>query len=75
MLHAKPNSFEWADYKEHTHKRYRDHIMANPYQCDECGDTYNKADLYKLNRGDLIKNNTRILFKSARICKNCLCSG
>ncbi len=61
LLFRKPNPFEWSEYKEHHHKRMRKHIMADPYQCDECGDTYNKDDLF--------------IMKSKRFCKNCLCSG
>ena len=61
LLFRKPNPFDWSEYKEHLHKKMRKRIMADPYSCDECGDTYNKDDLYKL--------------QDNKICKNCLCSG
>ncbi len=61
LLHEKPNKFEWSNYKEHTHKQLRDRIMADPYDCDWCCDTYNINDLYKI--------------QAERVCKNCLCSG
>jgi len=56
LLFRKPNPFEWSEYKKHHHERLRKHIMADPYQCDECGDTYNKKDLFKLNRDFLCRN-------------------
>ena len=55
------NNFEWSNYKAKTHKGLRKHIMADPYSCDECGDTYNKNDLCKI--------------QADRVCKNCICSG
>ena len=61
LLHAKPNPFEWSNYKEYLHKKMRKRIMENPYDCGECGDTYNKDHLIKI--------------QADRVCKNCLCSG
>ena len=61
LLFRKPNPFEWSSYKKHLHKGMAKRIMKNPYSCDECGDTYNKDDLYKI--------------ESEWFCQNCLCSG
>ena len=60
-LFSLPNPFDWSNYKKKTHKRLQEHIMKDPYACDECGDTYNRNDLIKL--------------QTTRVCKNCLCSG
>ena len=60
-LSRKPNHFDWSDWGPNFTKMYRKHILDNPYKCDECGDTYNKKDLYKI--------------QANRVCKNCLCSG
>lgn len=38
----------------------RKHILADPYPCDDCGDTYNKNDLI---------NHFRQGYK---ICRNCI---
>ena len=61
LLHEKPNRFEW-NWGPNMTKKHRDHINANPYSCDECGDTYNKDDLC-------------IIQYEIYICKNCQCSG
>ena len=60
-LFSLPNPFEWSNYKKHLHKGMWKHIMKDPYGCDECGDTYNRNDLIKI--------------QADRVCKNCLCSG
>ena len=60
-LFGLPNPFDWSNYSISTHKRLQEHIMKDPYNCDRCGDTYNRKDLIKL--------------QAERACKNCLCSG
>ena len=54
-----PNPFDWSKHGA-TAQGCADHILANPYACDDCGDTYNKDDLIKHFR-------TRHL-----ICRNCI---
>ena len=61
LLFRKPNPFEWSDYSIKNNERLRKYIMSNPYGCDECGDTYHKNDLIKV--------------QTKRVCRNCLCSG
>ena len=56
--HQLPNPFDWAKYSNPSD--LKDHIMANPYPCDDCGDTYNKDDLI---------NHFRTRHK---ICRNCI---
>ena len=58
LIFKKQNPFEWSEYKEHHHKRMREYIMADPYGCDRCCDTYRKKDLIKL--------------QDERVCRNCL---
>ena len=55
-----PNPFNWEDYNPKLHKELADHINENPYECDDCGDTYNKDDLI---------NHFRTRHK---ICRNCI---
>ena len=54
-------TFHWEDWGDKMKKHHRKHIMADPYGCDRCGDTYNKNDLIKI--------------QAERVCRNCLCSG
>ena len=54
-----PNPFDWSKYNIKCAKEQRDHIMENPYECDECGDIYNK--------GDLVNSYPKHL-----ICRNCI---
>ena len=61
LLLKKPNPFEWKNYQKKHWKRMAEDINKNPYRCDDCCDTYNKDDLYKV--------------ESEWFCKNCLCSG
>ena len=37
--------FKWSNYNAKGKKFHIKHIMANPHECDECGDLYNKVDL------------------------------
>ena len=60
-LFSLPNPFEWSNYKIKNHDRMRKHIRKDPYGCDECGDTYNRDDLIKI--------------QATRVCRNCVCSG
>ena len=62
LLFRKPNPFELSNYKPHLHKSLADRINKNPYNCDECGDTYNKDDLF-------------VIQSKIYICRNCQCSG
>ena len=48
-------SFEWKKYRKEDVKDMRDHIFSNPYGCDDCGDIYNKNDLYKQETGHYCK--------------------
>ena len=55
-----PNPFDWSKYSVKGTKQQRDHIMENPYGCDNCCDIYHKDDLINyLNSGTLI-------------CRNCI---
>ena len=59
-LLKKPNYFDWSKYNTKPTEEHRKHILADPYPCDDCGDTYNK--------GDLINHfGTR-----HKICRNCI---
>ena len=58
-LSALPNPFDWSKYSKKCAKQREDHIMENPYECDECGEIYNKGDLF---------NN----FPKHLICRNCI---
>ena len=60
-LFSLPNPFKWSRYNAKNKERLRKYIMDDPYDCDECGDTYNRNDLFKL--------------QAVRVCKNCICSG
>ena len=51
LQNEKPNSFEWSKYRKKNHKAMWQQIMKNPYECDTCGDTYNKDDLYSHDEG------------------------
>ena len=53
-----PNPFDWSDYRIKPTKQCRDHIMADPYRCDNCCDLYNKNDL--------------IEYEIKYICRNCI---
>ena len=53
-----PNPFDWSKYNIKSTKECRDHILENPYKCDECSDIYNKNDL--------------IEYKNKHICRNCI---
>ena len=53
------NKFDWNRYCPEMREYFRDHIEKNPYDCDECGDRYNKGDLYKT-------------FPKHLICRNCI---
>ena len=61
LLFRKPNHFKWEGLGPKKTKCCIDHINKNPYRCDDCCDTYNKDDLYKI--------------ESEWFCQNCLCSG
>ena len=39
--------FDWNDLSEYNKRYWVNYIRKNPYSCDNCGDTYNKDDLYK----------------------------
>ena len=56
-LFKKPNPFEWSKYSKESQESIGKYINENPYECDECGDTYNKNDLIK--------------FGISYVCKNC----
>ena len=73
LLFEKPNPFDWSEYKKHHHKRMRKHIMADPYGCDRCGDTYNKNDLVKIKVNRFCKScPTPHKIHYDRMCRNCL---
>mgnify|MGYP003139197410 CR=1 FL=1 len=57
-LLRKPNPFEWGNVNIKDRKWMVEYIMENPYQCDDCGDTYNKNDLIK--------------YGNEHICPNCI---
>ena len=44
-LLKKPNDFDWSKLNEKPARECREHIRANPYPCDDCGNIYNKDDL------------------------------
>ena len=53
-------TFEWTELSQKAADEARQHIMADPCNCNDCGDTYNRGDL--LNHfGD-----------SFLVCKNCI---
>jgi hypothetical protein len=53
-------TFKWSELSELAKKEAREHILSNPYPCDDCGDTYNKDDLIDHFR------------QGYKICKNCI---
>ena len=55
-----PNPFDWSKYSKKCAKEQWDHIMEDPYPCDDCCDTYNK--------GDLINH----FGTGHKICRNCI---
>ena len=57
-LLRKRNQFNWGEYNKLPAKQCRDHIKVDPYTCYNCGDTYNKMDLFK--------------YKKEHICPNCM---
>ena len=53
-------SFDWSKLSKEVKDEARIHIMADPCDCNDCGDVYNRGDL--LNHfGD-----------SFLVCKNCI---
>ena len=58
-LFKKPNPFDWSKHGATAQDR-ADHVNANPYDCDDCCDTYNKDDLIKHFRTNHL------------ICRNCI---
>ena len=53
-------SFDWSKLSEKAKNETYNYIMADPCDCDDCGDTYNRGDL--LNHfGDKFL-----------VCKNCI---
>ena len=45
--HNLPNPFDWSQYNKRSTQEAIKHIMGNPFNCADCGDTYNKDDLIK----------------------------
>ena len=53
-------TFDWSKLSEKEAKDSYDYLLANPYDCDDCGDLYNKDDLI------------RHFDTGHRVCRNCI---
>lgn len=52
--------FDWSRLSKGAADEARKHIMADPRPCDDCGDTYNRGDLFNHFRDKFL------------VCKRCI---
>ena len=53
-------SFDWSKFSPEVAEQHHKHIMEDPHNCDDCGDTYNRNDLLKQFGDNFL------------VCKNCV---